>query len=110
MSGLNQQMMSVFLGLLFVSAAAWLFLSRKLYHVLQANYPGIYEKLGSPRLFMKKSLAINYRVLLFLLRSEYELTGDVAVVRLCQGLKYIFFIYTVCLFGSLLLLTGEFHS
>ena len=101
--GLNQQMLPVFLVLLLAAAIAWLFLSRRLYDVLKYSYPGVYETLGSPKLFMKKSFATNYRVIMFLFRREYESTDD-DVIRLCQGLRYIFIIYVICFLGSLILL------
>lgn len=104
--GLNQQMLPVFLVLLLAAAIAWLFLSRRLYDILKYSYPKIYETLGSPKLFMKKSFATNYRVIMFLFRHEYESTDD-DVIRLCQGLRYIFIIYVICLLGSLILLLDK---
>ena len=67
--GLNQQMLPVFLGLMLVAAIAWLFVSNRLYAELRQHYPNLYETLGSPKLFMKKSFAINLRVIRFLLYS-----------------------------------------
>jgi hypothetical protein len=107
--GLNQQMLPVFLGLMFVAAIAWIFLSKKLYNVMRLDYPSVYDKLGCPKLVMKKSIATNYRVVMFLFRSEYELTDDVDVIRLCQGLRYIFIIYVICFLGCLLLILDKFN-
>jgi hypothetical protein len=107
--GLNQQMLPVFLGLIFVAAIAWIFLSKKLYNVMRHDYPRVYDKLGRPKLVMKKSIATNYRVVMFLFRSEYELTDDVDVIRLCQGLRYIFIIYVICFLGCLLLILDKFN-
>jgi hypothetical protein len=107
--GLNQQMLPVFLGLMFVAAIAWIFLSKKLYNVMRHDYPRVYDKLGRPKLVMKKSIATNYRVVMFLFRSEYELTDDVDVIRLCQGLRYIFIIYVICFLGCLLLILDKFN-
>lgn len=106
--GLNPKMLPVFLGLLLVSAVAWLYLSRRLYEFLAQNYPVIYEKLGSPTLLMEKSMVTNYRVMLFILRREYVSVADEKLRRLCQGLQYIFYIYVVCLLGCLLLLAHSF--
>ena len=102
--GLNQQMFPVFLGLLLASAISWIFLSRRFYDMLKHGYPRIYETLGSPKLVMKKSFATNSKVVMFLFRRSYELTDDVNLIRLCQGLRYIFIIYVVCFLGSLILL------
>jgi hypothetical protein len=102
--GLNQGMLPVFLGILLAAAIAWIFLSRRLYEILKDNFPRIYEQLGSPKLFMEKSLTANYRVITFLLRRNYESTNDIDVIRLCRGLRYIFFIYVFCFAGCLLLL------
>ena len=104
--GLNLQMLPVFLGLLLAAAIAWIFLSRRLYDVLRCRDPRVYETLGSPKLFMKKSFATNFRVVIYLFRREYESTDD-NVVRLCQGLRYIFIIYVICFLGSLVLLAGK---
>ena len=105
--GLNQQMLPVFFGLLLAAAAAWLFLSNRFYKVLRYNYPGLYERLGCPKLFMKKSLAVNFRVLKFIFRCDHETAVDPAVIRLCHGLRSLFCIYVICLAGCLLLLFGK---
>ncbi len=107
--GLNQQMLPVFLGLMLAAACAWIFLSKKLYNVMRHDYPRVYDKLGRPKLVMKKSFATNYRVVMFLFRSEYELTDDVDVIRLCQGLRYIFIIYVICFLGCLLFILDKFN-
>ena len=106
---LNQQMLPVFLGLMLVAAIAWIFLSRKLYNVVKHDYPSVYDKLGCPKLVMKKSFATNYRVLMFLFRREYVSTADIDVIRLCQGLRYIFIIYLICFLGCLLLILDKFN-
>ena len=106
---LNQQMLPVFLGVMLVAAIAWIFLSRKLYNVVRHDYPSVYDKLGCPKLVMKKSFATNYRVLMFLFRREYESTADIDVIRLCQGLRYIFIIYLICFLGCLLLILDKFN-
>lgn len=102
--GLNQQMLPVFWGLLFAAAIAWIFLSRRLYDRLKHFYPRIFEVLGNPELIMKNSLSTNYRVIMFLFRGEYESTNDIEIIRLCQGLRYVFLIFVTCFLGSLLLL------
>ena len=107
--GLNQQMLPVFLGLMFIAAIVWIFLSKKLYNVMRHDYPRVYDKLGRPKLVIKKSFATNYRVVMFLFRSEYELTDDVDVIRLCQGLRYIFIIYVICFLGCLLFILDKFN-
>lgn len=101
---LNQQMLPVLWGLLLTAAIAWLFLSRRLYEVLRHDYPRVYEALGCPKLMMKRSLATNYRVVMFLVRCEYESTNDVEIIRLCQGLRYLFLIFAICFMGSFVLL------
>ena len=105
--GLNQQMFPVFLGLLLASAIVWIFLSRRLYDILKHGHSRIYEALGSPKLVMKESFATNFRVIMFLFKRDYESTDDVDLIRLCQGLRYIFIICAICFFGCLLLLFDE---
>lgn len=105
--GLNQQMLPVFLGILLTAAIAWIFLSRRLYEMLQQNFPQAYKALGSPKLIMGKSLKTNYRVIVFLLRRDYESINDSDVIRLSRGLRYIFFIYVVCFAGCVLLLVDK---
>jgi hypothetical protein len=102
--GLNQQMLPVFLGLLFAAAVAWLFLSSRLYAELRQNYPGLYKKLGSPQFFMKKSITVNFKVIRFLLKQDHKTAVDSTVIRLCRGLRSLFYIYIICLTGSLILL------
>ena len=102
--GLNQQMFPVFLGLLLASAMVWIFLSRRLYGILKLGHSRIYEALGSPKLVMKESFATNFWVIMFLFKRDYESTDDVDLIRLCQGLRYIFIIYAICFLGCLLLL------
>ena len=104
MPALNQQMFPVFLGLLLAAAVAWLFVSSRLYASLRQNHPDLYRKLGSPRLFMKKSLAVNYRVIRFLFKQNQEIPLDQALERLCRGLRSLLYIYLVSLGGCLLLL------
>jgi hypothetical protein len=101
---LNQQMFPVFLGLLLAAAIAWLFLSNRLYKTLEQSFPELYESLGSPRLFMNKRGAANIGLVRFLFRRDYGTIKDPALIRLCQGLRYIFIIYVICLGGCLLLL------
>ncbi len=105
--GLNPGMLPVFWGIMVAATFSWLFLSRNLYGVLQQKYPGIYNSLGRPKLVMRKSIAANYRVAAFLFRREYENTEDADVIRLCQGLRYVAFIFLFCLAGILVLLTGS---
>ena len=102
--GLNQDMLPVFLGMLLAAAIAWIYLSRRFYAVLKHNFPRLYEQLGSPKLIMEKSVATNYRVIMFLLRRAYESTDDLDLIRLCRGLRYILFIYVICFMGCALLL------
>ena len=105
--GLNRQMFPVFLGLLLAAAIAWLFLSSRLYKMLARNFPEVYESLGRPRLIRNKSGAVNIRVVRFLFRRDYETFEDAALIRLCQGLRYILIIYAICLGGSILLLLDK---
>ena len=102
--GINQQMLPVFLGLLFAVTVAWLFLSNRLYAELRQNHTRLYETLGGPKLFMKKSFTANLKVIRFLLKQDYAATGDPAVIRLCQGLRSLFYIYIICLTGCVILL------
>ncbi len=105
--GLNQQMLPVFLGILLAAAIAWIFLSRRLYEMLQQNFPQVYKELGSPKLIMGKSLKTNYRVIMFLLRRDYESINDFDVIRLSRGLRNIFFIYIISFAGCMLLLLAK---
>ena len=104
---LNQQMLPVFLGLLLAAAIAWLFLSARLYTLLRRNFAHIYETLGRPAPFLQRKGRGNMRVFRFLFRRDYEATRDPALIRLCQGLRYVFFIYAVSLGGCLLLLLDK---
>ena len=102
--GLNQQMLPVLLGILFAAAVAWIFLSTRLYAELRQKHHSLYETLGCPKFFMPKSLATNFKFIRYLIRRDYEATGDPVVVRLCQGLLSLFYIYMICLAGCLLLI------
>ena len=102
--GINQRMLPVFLGLMLATAIAWLFVSNRLYAELRRNYPLLYESLGSPRLFMKKSIAANVRVIMFLFTKNNNSSLDRSILRMCQGLRSLFYIYIVCLAGCLVLL------
>lgn len=101
---LNHKMLPVLLGILFATAIAWLFLSSRLYAELRHNYPGLYKKLGSPGLFMKKSFTANLKVIRFLFRQDHEASVAPAVTRLCRGLRALFYIYIICLAGSLIII------
>jgi hypothetical protein len=101
---LNQEMLPVFLALMAAAAIAWFFLSNRLYAELRLNYPRLYKMLGSPKLFMKKSLATNVKVIRFILKDADVTEVEPEVRRLCQGLRSLFYIYMICLAGSLLLL------
>jgi hypothetical protein len=101
---LNQEMLPVFLALMAAAAIAWFFLSNRLYTELRLNYPRLYKTLGSPKLFMKKSLATNVKVIRFILKDADVTMVEPEVRRLCQGLRSLFYIYMICLAGSLLLL------
>ena len=105
--GLNHDMMPVFLGLMLASVIAWFFLSSRLYAELREKYPLLYDKLGRPRLFMKKSIAANFKVARFLLRREYAAVNNPGLARLCQGLRSLFCLYLVCLVGALFLLADR---
>ena len=105
--GINQKILPVFLGLLLASAVAWSFISNRLYVLLRQNYPLLYEALGRPKLFMRKSFSVNFKVVRFLLWQDYLTTRDPAVIRLCQGLRSLFFIYLICLAGCLVILLDK---
>ena len=105
--GLNQQMLPVFLGLLFAAAVAWLYLSRRLYGLLEQEHPVLYQDLGRPKSIISGDMSTNFRIVAFLVRHSYEATADVHLIRLGKGLRYILFIYLVCLAGSLLLLLDK---
>jgi len=102
--GLNKQMLPVFLGLLLAVTMAWVFLSNRLYTELRHNHPELYETLGRPGLFMKKSLAVNFRVIRFVFKRDYASGVAPAVIRLCYGLRLLFCMYIICLTGCLLIL------
>lgn len=105
--GINRQMLPVFLGLLGVTAVAWLFVANRLYSELRKNNPGLYQALGSPKLIMKKSFRANFRLIRFLLQRGYETVDDPAVVRLCQGLRTLFCLYLICLAGCVIILVAK---
>ena len=105
--GLNQQMLPVFLGLMLAAAIAWLFTSNRLYAELRQHYPNLYKTLGTPKFVMKNSFAINVKVIRFLFKQDHEAPVDQAVMRLCQGLRSLFYIYIVCLAGCLVLLVDK---
>ena len=102
--GLNKQMLPVFLGLLLSVTIAWIFLSKRLYTELRRNYPELYETLGRPGLFMKKSIVVNLRVIRFVFKRDYGTGVAPAVIRLCHGLRSLFCMYIICLTGCLLIL------
>ena len=104
---LNQEMMPVFLALMVVAAIAWLIVSNRLYTELRFNYPWLYKTLGSPKVFMKKSLATNLKVIRFILKDADVAKVAPDVIRLCQGLRSLFYIYMICLAGSLILLLAK---
>ena len=105
--GFNKQMLPVFLGLLLAASVAWLFLSNRLYRELRRNHPWLYETLGGPGLFMRKSFAVNFRVIRFVFKRDYGTDVAPAVIRLCHGLRSLFCIYIICLTGCLLILFAE---
>jgi len=104
--GINRQMLPVFLGLLLVVSIAWIFLSNRLYSALEQKYPSLYGKLGSPNFFMPRSIVTNLKVIRFLLKREFEKLNDPQVVRLCDGLRALLYIYAVCLAGCFIVLLG----
>ncbi len=101
---LNQQMLPVFLGILLAAAIAWLLLSYRLLGELRQNYPKLYEALAWPDSFRLKSFLTNFKVISFLFRREHEAKDNPAVINLCRGLRSLFYIYVVCLAGSLVLI------
>ncbi len=105
--GINREMFPVFWGLLLAAAVAWLFLSRRLYVTLKCNYPGVYNSLGSPRLIMRNSIATNHKIIMFILRRDYESTNNNEIIRLCRGLRYVLFIFAISLAGCLILLSDK---
>jgi len=105
--GLNQQMFPVFLGLLFTAVIIWFYLSSRLYKMLKQSYPKIYGALENPRPYKAERGATSIRVVRFLIRRDYETAKDPALIRLCQGLRYIIVIYAISLGGSLLLLLDK---
>ena len=100
-------MLPVFLGLMLAAALAWIFLSNRLFAELRKGYPELYEALGSPNLFMRRSLAANFKVFRFLFKKNFMALENKAVNSLCRGLLSIFYIYLVCLGGCILLLLDK---
>lgn len=101
-------MFPVFLGLMIVSTAAWLFLSKRLNHQLAKNYPDIYEALGKPKTVMRKSMRKNLLVLHFIFNGHKHEIVDAGIKRLCEGLCSLLVLYGFCLFGCLVLLLDWF--
>ena len=97
-------MFPVFLGLMGVSTAAWFFLTKRLYQQLKSRHPDVYESLGSPKPTVKRGGHSNILVIRFILSDYKQETDDPAVQRLCQGLRSILFIFTICLLGCVVLL------
>jgi hypothetical protein len=106
--GLNQQMLPVFLGLMLAAAIAWLFTSNRLYAELRQHYPNLYKTLGTPKFVMKNSFAINVKVIRFLFKQDSTSSLDPEVMRMCQGLRFLLYIYLVSLGGCLVLLLDKF--
>ena len=104
---LNQQMLPVFLVLMLAAAIAWFFLNNRLYTELRLNYPLLYETFGSPKFFMKKSLTTNFKVIRYILKPNFEAAVEPEVIRLCQGLRSLFYIYIICLTGCLIILLDK---
>jgi hypothetical protein len=72
---------------------------------LEKQHTRKYEDMGRPTLFLRNSLENNWLFLRFLFRNEFALLGDATLVRVCNGMKIILFVY-VGIF--LLLLFGVF--
>ena len=100
----NHEMLPVFLGILLAAAIAWLYLSNRLYAELRRHYPEVYRTLGSPGLFMKRSFSTNFKVIRFLFRQNDAASLEPAVRQMCQGLRALFYIYIICLAGSLIII------
>ena len=105
--GINQEMLPVFLFIMLTAAIAWIFLSNRLYTELRQNYPKLYETLGKPKFFMKKSLTTNFNVVRFIFKQNYKAALEPTVIRLCQGLRSLFLIYTICLAGCFVILLDK---
>ena len=105
--GLNQQMLPVFLLLLLAAAIAWIFVSRRLYVELRKSFPGQYDSLGRPGFFMTNSFTANFKIIRFLYSGECKATKDHSVIKLCQGLRLLLYIYLFCLAGCLVLLFAD---
>ena len=103
---MNQQMFPVFLGLMGVSAAAWFFMTKRLYQQLKSRHPDIYESLGSPTPRVKRGGHSNILVIRFILFDYKQQTDDPAVQRLCQGLRSVLSIFIICLLGCVVLLVN----
>ena len=105
---MNQMMFPVFLGLMIASTVAWLFISKRLYHLLGKTYPIIYESLGKPKTVMRKSMRNNILIIRFVFFGYKQETSDPVIKRLCDGLRSILVIYVICFLGCLVLLIDWF--
>lgn len=101
-------MFPVFLGLMVVSTTGWLFLSKRLYHQLDKNYPDIYKALGKPKTIMRKSLRKNLLVLRFIFHDHRMGIVDPGIKKLCEGLSSLLILYSFCFLGCLVLLLDWF--
>lgn len=100
---LNQQMLPVFLVLLVVTTAAWLFISARLYHELRKRQLTANQKPGKPGL-VKYGIFTNFRVISLVCRQNNKNEIDKVLLTLCQGLRLLLWVYLVCLAGTIILL------
>lgn len=73
-------------GCIFIMMIFGLYLHNKFLVLLSRRHPGVWKKLGSPKLFSNNSIKGNLRILAFLKNKQYSELNDPQLTKISQFL------------------------
>ena len=87
----------VFFVAMFFLVLTWLFLTKKLFKLIEKNHPDKYRDMGEPNLVTNNSLSTNIAFMRYLYNKEWKQLDDLELSSLSY-VMYRIFIVTIIVF------------
>ena len=73
----------ILFGILFVMTIVWMFITNRVFRILESKHPEKYAEMWSPTLFWRNSPASGFAFMKFLFNSEYLALEDEELSKIC---------------------------
>jgi hypothetical protein len=86
---------TIIFGILFCAAIIGLYLSHRLYRILETRHPEKYEAMGKPSLITNNNISNNISFVKFLFKLEWREFDDLGLSKLSKFLLVFSVVYLV---------------